>query len=145
MTTLVFHSSSLGVTEYAESYRGLAGDYVANADGVHHVEGVVDGASPIVSSFTHGINAEHASLKRVPVSAYVQADSASVLEATVTTPAGSWVYPQSFLSERTRRFVFGRGIRDSYIGFGLSNPDGAPFRIDRIEINTRDSAQRKVA
>jgi GTPase Era involved in 16S rRNA processing len=144
MTTIVFHSSSLGVTEYEETFTGLAGDFVANAQGVHHVEGALDEAELIGASVTQGINTEHATLKRVPMSAYVQADSASVLNATVTTPAGSWTYPQTFQSQRTRRFIFGRGIRDSYIGFGLSNPDGAAFRIDRIEINTRDSAQRKV-
>jgi hypothetical protein len=144
MTTIVFHSSSLGVTEYGEDYRGLAGDFVATAEGVYRVEGALDAAAPVVASIAQGINAESSTLKRVPMSAYVQADSESELLATVTTPADSWEYPETFRSGRTRRFIFGRGIRDSYIGFGLSNPDGAPFRIDRVEINTRDSAQRKV-
>jgi len=146
MTTLVFHSSSLGVTEYAEDYAGLAGDFVATPNGVFSVGGSQDAApGDIVATVTMGINTEHSTLKRVPMSAYVQADSASVLRATVTTVSGSWSYAQTFLSERTRRFIFGRGIRDSYLGFALDNPDGAAFRIDRVEINTRDSAQRKVA
>jgi hypothetical protein len=111
---------------------------------VFQVGGALDVAALIVSTITQGINTEGSALKRVPRSAYVQADSTSVLSATVTTPAGSWTYPETFRSGRTRRFTFGRGIRNSYIGVGFSNPDGAAFRIDRVEINTSDSAQRKV-
>jgi hypothetical protein len=146
MTTIVFHGSSLGVTEYDAAFTGLAGDFEATNEGVFHVEGDDDAGAPINALVTLGINTEHSALKRVPMSAYVQADSASVLQAVVRTPAGvDYPYPQTFQSGRTRRFIFGRGIRDSYLGFTLRNPDGAAFRIDRVEINTRDSAQRKVA
>lgn len=145
MTTIVFHSSSLGVTEYEENYSGLAGDFVANADGLFHTEGQADDGVLIVSSARMGINCDHGEKKRVPIEAYVQAESQSALECTVTTGGASYTYTENFRSDRTRRFIFGRGIRDSYLGFQLRNPDGQPFRIDRIQINTRDSAQRKVA
>jgi hypothetical protein len=145
MSTIVFHSSSLGVTEYDQTFTGLAGDFEATRDGLYRVEGQDDDGALVNFLATMGINAEHSTLKRVPMSAYVQADTESELTAVVRTPAGvDYPYPQQFVSGRTRRFIFGRGIRDAYLGFSLLNADGKAARIDRIEINTRDSAQRKV-
>jgi hypothetical protein len=143
MSAIVFHCSALGVTEYVQDFTGLAGDFEATAGGVFRADGTTDAGTLIAASATIGINTEQSALKRVPMSAYVQADGGE-LAATVRTPAGAWSYAQQFLSGRTRRFIFGRGIRDSYLGFELTNVDGDSFRIDRIEINTRDSAQRKV-
>ena len=146
MSTIVFHSSGLGVTEYEEEYTGLAGDMVATAEGVFHVEQSEDNGVPIVArAGIVAINAEHGAAKRVPTDAWVQADTDSVLSCIVTELrlGGSYTYAQQVVAGRTRRFRFGRGIRDSYLGFELRNPDGEPFHIDRIEVTTRDSAQRK--
>ena len=38
----------------------------------------------------------------------------------------------------------GRGIRESYLGFGVRNVAGADFEIERIEVQTHASATRRV-
>ena len=101
MSTIVFHSSALGVTEYLEEYTGLAGDFVANAEGVFHVEQATDDGEPILArAGIVAINAEHGTVKRVPANAYVQADTDSVLQCIVTElrTGGSYTYTQQFVS-----------------------------------------------
>ena len=145
MSTIVFHSSSLGVTEYDRTLRGLAGDNESDRAGVYLVHGEDDDGLPFVSRFSLPLETEGQNAKRVPMSAYVQADTPAQMSCTVSTNAVPvYTYAQQFLSERTRRFIFGRGIRDSYLGFSFFNPLGEAFKVDRVEINTRDSAQRKV-
>lgn len=150
MSTIVFHSSSLGVTEYSGVYTGLAGDFEALADGVYQVGGAFDATIavatvPILSGFSMGPASTEKSTKQVPRYAYVQANTASVLRCTVTDSQGNaYPYDAAFVSQRMQRFVLGRGIRDNYLGFAFSNPDALPFRIDSIETVTNQSKQRKV-
>ena len=42
------------------------------------------------------------------------------------------------------RCPVGRGIRENYLGFGYMNPAGDAFRIDRIEVLTNESKNRRV-
>jgi hypothetical protein len=146
MNTVVFHSSSLGVTEYAYAVRGLAAEFECDDDGVHTTEGTVDeGPTPIVGRFSLGLAADASGLKRMPQSAYIAADGTASFSCTVTSSAaGSYTYPQQFLSQRMRRFVLGRGVRDNYLGFAFSNPAGGAFRVDMLEVLDQASPQRKI-
>ena len=38
----------------------------------------------------------------------------------------------------------GRGIRETYLSFGLSNTDGQEFRLDNIEVEETTSTTRRV-
>lgn len=150
MTTLVFHSSSLGVTEYDAAFTGLAGDFEALADGVYQVGGLADDVAvgldvPIVSTFAIGPTAEKPGTKQVPRYAYLHADTDAVMRCVVTDSQGNtYPYGASFVSQRVQRFVLGRGIRDNYLGFAFSNPDARPFKIDRVKTVIDESKQRKV-
>lgn len=145
MSTLVFHSSSLGVTEYDATFTGLAGDYEALDDGVYRVDGALDVATPFVSSFAVAPVSKVGGVKRVPRYAYLQADTDATFHCAVKDSAGtSYSYRASIESGRVQRVVFGRGIRDNYLGFTFTNPQGEAFRLDHLEIVTDKSVQRKV-
>lgn len=144
MTTLVFHSSTLGATEYATDYRGLAGDYHITADGAFHVEGEDDAGEPIVSSFGMAPVNDGSRYKRRTERAYMQAVSEARFRCAVATPTATYTYDEEKRDGHNRRFIFGRGIRDSYLGFTFSNPDGEPFLIDAVEFIDSVSKQRKV-
>ena len=63
---------------------------------------------------------------------------------TVHGTKQSWVYDFPMrLSDQTRCPV-GRGIRENYLGFGLSNPAGQAFTLDRVEVLTSESKNRRV-
>lgn len=144
MKTFVFQSSTQGITEYSAAYTGLSGNFESGATGIYAVAGTTDNGAPIVSSFSLGVGSDGNRLLRTPDRAYVQADSEAVMHCVVTTSRDSFDYDETFRLNRMRRFIFGRGIRDSYLGFTFSNPDGAPFLIDSVEINDYASRQRKV-
>jgi hypothetical protein len=38
----------------------------------------------------------------------------------------------------------GKGIRENYLGFGLSTPDGQAFTLDRVEVMSVKSKTRRV-
>jgi hypothetical protein len=150
MSTIVFHSSSLGVTEYPAAFTGLAGDFEALADGVFLVGGETDAAiappaAAIVSSFSFGPAATEEGRKQVPRYAYIHAQTEAVMNCVVTDSQGNaYSYDALALSQRVQRIVLGRGIRDNYLGFALSNPNGESFRIDHLETVIDESKQRKV-
>lgn len=145
MSTLVFHSSTLGVTEYSTAFTGLTGSYEALADAVYTAGGTTDADTAFVSTFSLGVASTKNGLKRIPIHAYIQALTAATMRCVVaTTAAAVSTYAATFKSGRMQRFTFGRGIRDNYLGFTFSNPDGAPFLIDHVEIVTESSKQRKV-
>lgn len=146
MSTLVFHSSSLGVTEYAASFTGLAGNFEALANGVYLVGGSVDVAAvPLVSIFAVGPASTEAGTKQAPRYAYVQADTQAALRCVVSdSQANAYTYDAAFVSQRMQRIVLGRGIRDNYLGFTFSNPGGESFRIDHLETVIEQSQQRKL-
>jgi hypothetical protein len=144
MNTLVFHSSSLGVTEHSREATGMAGDLECTEDALLTVQGVLDEAAPYVASFGIGINAEASRLMKFPDRAYIQADGDAQLVCQVLTTGAAYSYPENLRRGRNRRFVFGRGIRDPYLGYVWSNPAGGAFLIDEIEFGNRESEQRKV-
>jgi hypothetical protein len=146
MSTLVFHSSALGVTEYTTSSTGLAGDFECDATGLFRVddEQTSDDGELIVSQARLGVEAEGSRLQKYPDRMYVQMDGTGKLQVTVATTTAQYTYNEDIRRNRNRRFIFGRGIRDSYLGYVLTNPDGKPFTIDAIEFGDRHSVQRKV-
>lgn len=144
MTALVFHSSTLGVTEYDASFAGLTEDFECTVSGLYRVGGANDAGTTFVSRFTVGLNADNQSMKRVPITAHITAESAGKMSCTVATVASSYSYAEEFKTGNIRRFRFGRGIRDNYLGFSFYNPDGVAFRVDRLELNIQNSVQRKV-
>ena len=146
MSTLVFHGSSLGVTEYTPEFKGLAGDLEVQSDGLYVVDAAErrDNLAPFVSSFGIGIDSESSRLQRFPDRCYVQHSGDAALRVDVLTPTAVYSYLENLARQRNRRFVFGKGIRGPYLGYSFSSPGGTEFLIDSIEFGDRSSKQRKV-
>ena len=56
----------------------------------------------------------------------------------------AWRYRFALRDSEQTRCPVGRGIRENYMGFGLSTPDGQAFCLDRIEVMTAKSKTRRV-
>lgn len=56
----------------------------------------------------------------------------------------AWRYSFPLRASGQTRCPVGRGIRENYLGFGLSNPAGQAFTLDRVEILTAASKTRRV-
>lgn len=145
--TMVFHGSTLGVTEYSSEFNGLADGFQTTPTGLFAVGGDLDDEAPFVGRFAFGAMSDDSRLKRYPDRCYVQAECEGAMRCEVTTladGAATYTYEEGLRTGRNRRFIFGRGIRDSYIGLAFSNPGGEAFRVDSVELVDRSTDARKV-
>jgi hypothetical protein len=141
MNTIVFHFSSAGVTEYSQPLTGVSGDFSATADGIQKVSEQADAP---VGSFTVPIGSADSAKKRSPICAHVMGQGEGIIQCAVQTTLGENTYMSLVNSGRQRKIVFGRGIRDNYLGFEFSNPGGDKFKIDQIDLTVNTSTTRRI-
>ena len=63
---------------------------------------------------------------------------------TVQGAKQDWDYTFALRASDQTRCPVGRGIRENYLGFGLSTPGGQAFTLDRVEVLTAQSKTRRV-
>jgi len=147
MSTIVLHCDSLAVTEYADDFTGLAGDYEATADGVHEVGGTVDGAAvaKIASTVTFGLSLpDEQGRQQRAKQVLVHGTGLSAMRVRVTdTEEVSYSYDATQIHRRVARFKLGKGLRDNYLQISLLSADPA-FVIDRVEFDPIVAAQRRL-
>lgn len=145
MTTIVLHCDSLAVTEYADDYTGLAGDYEATAAGVHRVGGALDGTSKIASTITFGLSlASDDGRRQRPRQMLVHGTGLTAMQARVTDSQDiSYTYDNAQVHGRACRFKLGKGLRDNYLQVSLLS-SGPAFVIDRVEFDSIVADQRRL-
>ncbi len=144
MNTLVMNLGNLAVTEYTTPFTGIAGDLETTASGVYAAGGDDDDGAVIEAGATFGLaltNGRHQRARYL----YAWLDGGVGMKASVTTSQGKrYEYAGTERHGRVQRFVFGAGIRDNYLQVGLRNVRGKPFIIDRLEVETSNSATRRL-
>lgn len=145
MSTIVLHCDSLAVTEYADDFTGLAGDYEATAAGVHEVGGALDVAAKIASTVTFGLSlADEPGHRQRPKQLVVHGTGLSAMEVRVTDSQDeSYTYDNAQIHGRAARFKLGKGLRDNYLQISLLSADPA-FVVDRIEFDPIVAATRRL-
>jgi hypothetical protein len=131
MTTIVLNTSTGAVTEYDWTFDSLTADHAASPDGLFTLGGDTDAGAPIEAEYrtgTPGGGPVHG-LGKV----FVAMDSPSPGVLIVQGRSQAWEYPLPPCVSGVTSKQPGRGIRESYSGFGFRNTEGAAFRIDRIE------------
>ena len=140
---IVLNTLVAAVTEYSLAPQSITPTHMGDASGLYLLGGDLDGTAPIVSEIVTGKTEFGSSLKKVPQMVYFAMRGEGYGELIVR---GSEEYRYSFpvRSSGQSRCPPGKGIRENYLAFGYSNPDGDDFLIDRIEVLGAESKTRRV-
>ena len=145
MNTIVLNTLTGAVSEYTNfAFHGITPTHGGSATGLFAFGGDLDIDQPVVSDIRTAKKLVSSTLKKHMELVYFAMQGTGTSEMTVFGNAGQWSYPLPVRASGESRAVPGRGIRENYLGFGYRNPAGDAFRIDRIEVLTNESKNRRV-
>ena len=146
MNTLVCNTLTGAVSEYTRhTFQSITSTHGGSATGLVAFGGDTDGGLPIVAELRLPATLRENTLKKHMESAYLSMRGCGCAVFTVFGPnTEAWCYDFPLRESGQTRAVVGRGIRENYLGFGLSNPAGQAFTLDRVEVLTRASKQRRI-
>ena len=146
MNTIVINTLTGAVSEYTRhSFQSITPTHGGGANGLYGLGGEKDAGLPIVASIKLPATLRESTLKQRINMAYLSMRGAGVAQFSVLCPTGApWNYLFQLRASGQTRCQVGKGIRENYLGFALSNPGGQPFALDRIEILTLESKTRRV-
>lgn len=147
MTTIVMNTLTGAVSEYDWRFASLTSTHAGSEDGLFELGGDDDDGVPIAALITTPKTLQGGeTLKTRMETAFLTIHGAAGTwgEFHVHGQTDSWAYPVEVAASGLSRAKPGRGIRENFLGFGYSNVDGAPFRLDRIEVIAPQSVQRRV-
>ena len=147
MTVIAFNLQSHAATEYDWDFDSLTAKHATGTEGLVALGGGTDAGRPIEAQAMTPMGQHKSSLKKGVQMMYVSTPAAVVqgLDALVELPSGQiYAYPLQEQGQGVARAKPGRGIRESYLGFGVRNVAGADFEIERIEAVIDASSTRRV-
>ena len=145
MNTIVCNTLNGAVTEYTRhTFQSITPTHGGDATGLFAVGGETDNGQPIVSSVRLPSTLRETTLKQAIEMVYVSMRGAGSARFTVHGATQAWEYTFPLRPSGQTRCQVGRGIRENYLGFGLSNPAGQAFTLDRVEVLNVTSKTRRV-
>ena len=145
MNTLVCNTLTGAVSEYMRfAFHGITPTHGGSAMGLYEFGGDDDDGLPIVSSIRLPATLRESTLKKCIGMVYLSMQGQGSAQLTVFGKTQDWAYPFPLRDSGQTRCPVGRGIRENYLGFGLSNPAGQHFTLDRIEVLAHASKTRRV-
>jgi len=145
MNAIVLNTLTGAVSEYTRfSFHAITPTHGGNALGLFAFGGDLDVNLPIVSSIRTPSTLKDSTLKKSLEMLYFSMKGEGSFQATVYGEVQSWSYTFQARTSGQTRCPVGRGIRENYLGFGFSNPQGQGFSIDRIEALMHESKTRRV-
>ena len=103
-----------------------------------------DDGLPIVADIGLPATLRDSTLKQAISMVYLSMHGEGSAVFTVQGAQQDWDYTFALRASDQTRCPVGRGIRENYLGFGLSNPGGQAFTLDRVEVLTAQSKTRRV-
>lgn len=144
MTAIVFNTLAGAVTEYDWEFQSITPTHAGDAGGLFLLGGDTDAGLPIVAEIRTPVPLRETTLKKAMELIYFSVKSAGQCQGLVFGENESWRYNFPVRASGQSRCKVGRGIRENYLGFGFSNPDGQAFTIDRIEVLMHESKSRRI-
>ena len=142
---IVCNTLTGAVSEYSRhEFQSITPTHGGSAAGLFEFGGDTDGGLPIVAEIRLPATLREDTLKKHMDSAYLSMRGCGCAVFTVFGPNKPWRYDFALRESGQTRAVVGRGIRENYLGFGLSNPAGQAFTLDRVEVLARASKQRRI-
>lgn len=146
MSALICNTLTGAVSEYMRhAFHSITPTHGGSATGLYEFGGDTDDGLPIVSSIRLPATLRESTLKKHIGMVYLSMQGQGEAQLTVHGPgATQWDYAFPLRASGQARCAVGRGIRENYLGFGLSNPEGQAFTLDRVEVLTHASSTRRV-
>lgn len=145
MNAIVCNTLSGAVTEYSNwDFHSITATAAGSATGLFEYGGEKDLDEVIVSSVRMPPTLRSSTLKKHLSMAYLSMKGKGTAVFTVFGEKGNWDYPFPLRSSGQTRAQPGKGIRENYLGFGVSNPCGQHFTLDRVEVALHESKTRRV-
>ncbi len=143
--TIVCNTLTGAVSEYtAQSFRALAPEHAAGPGGLYAFGGDADEGRPIVAAIRLPATLRESTLKQSIQMVYISMRGVGSAVLDVYGAKETWRYEFALRDSGQTRCPVGKGIRENYLGFGLSNPAGQAFTLDRVEILNSPSKSRRV-
>lgn len=146
MNTIVLNTLSGAVSEYTNfAFHSVTPTHAGAATGLFAFGGDLDIDLPIVAEVQTASKLRSTTLKKnMDLVYFSMAGGGRGLLTVFGRPGQQWAYSFAVRPGGQSRAQVGRGIRENYLGFGFSNPDGDAFCIDRIEVLVRESRTRRI-
>ncbi|MGB3881981.1 MAG: hypothetical protein WA955_15535 [Diaphorobacter nitroreducens] len=145
MNTFTCNTLTGAVSEYTwPAWQSLTPTHAGSATGLFALGGDTDVGQPVVAQVRLPATLRESTLKQSIQMAYLSMQGTGSARFTVHGAAQAWSYDFPLRASGQTRCPVGRGIRENYLGFGLSNPAGQAFTLDRVEILTSASKTRRV-
>lgn len=144
--TIVCNTLNGAVSEYSRhAFQSITPTHAGDATGLYALGGDTDAGLPIVAAIELPPTLRETTLKKHIAMAYVSIKGPGVMRFTVLgEPPAVWNYDFPLRKDGQTRCPVGKGIRQNYMGFGLSNPAGQMFTLDRVEVLELQSKTRRV-
>lgn len=145
MNTIICNTLNGAVSEYTRhNFQSVTPTHAGSATGLYEFGGDTDDGLPIVSSIRLPATLRDGTLKKTMDAVYLSMAGEGGAQLTVFGKVQDWTYPFPLRESGQTRCPVGRGIRENYLGFGLSNPEGQAFTLDRVEVLMHESKTRRV-
>lgn len=145
MRAITLNTLSRAVTEYDDwVFNSITPTHAAGESGLYRLGGDADNGKPIVSRVTTGLQQWGSSKKKRIQLVYFAIQGEGSCDLHIGTPTREHKYRFTMRPSGETRCQPGKGIRENYLSFGFSNPDGDAFTLDRIEALVAESASRRV-
>ena len=145
MNTIICNTRNGAVSEYTGfGFQSVTPTHAGSANGLFKFGGDADIDQLIVTNIRLPRTLRENTLKTHIDMVYVSILGAGSAKLHVHTPDKDWSYDFALRASGQTRCEVGKGIRENYLGFGLSNPQGQHFKLDRIEVLEAASTTRRV-
>lgn len=147
---LIVNTLNGAVTGYsAPAFASITAKHFAGECGLHRAGGDVDtdseGEALVMTHLQLPATLRESTLKQAIEMVYLSMRGEGVAQFAVRGAGGQrWAYEFPLRTSDVTRCPVGRGIRENYMGFELSTPKGQAFTLDRIEVLTVKSKNRRV-
>jgi hypothetical protein len=144
MNTIVLNTLNAAVTEYENfDFDSITPTHAGSALGLYALGGNTDVLAPIVAQVQTGKAHWGSAFKKYVDIVFFALKGAGQGRLSILGERTSYAYNFPIEKDSESRCQPGRGIRENYLAFGYSNPDGADFQLDRIEVNIGTSNTRR--
>lgn len=145
MNTIVCNTLNGAVTEYTRhEFQSITATHGGAATGLYAFGGDTDDGQLIVSENRLPPTLRETTLKKHLGMVYLSMSGAGSANFTVFGKTQDWTYPFPLRDSGQTRCKPGGGIRENYLGFGLTTPQGQAFTLDRVEVLLLESKTRRV-
>ena len=145
LNMIVCNTLTGAVSEYTRhAFQSVTPTHAGSATGLYTFGGDTDDGLPIVSEIRLPPTLRESTLKKHLDMVYLSMTGAGSAQLTVFGKTENWTYQFPLRDSGQTRCKPGGGIRENYLGFGLSTPGGQAFTLDRVEVLTAQSKTRRV-